>query len=46
LFAQRLEAAWASIDTQEGGSAVPLPPMRQPLRARLRVVRDAFRRRT
>jgi hypothetical protein len=44
LFAQRLKAAWASIDTQEGGSAVPLPPMRKPLLNRLRVVRDAFRR--
>jgi len=46
LFAQRLEAAWASIDTPEGGSAVPLPAMRMPLRDRLRAVHEAFRRRT
>jgi hypothetical protein len=46
LFAQRLGAAWASIDTPEGGSPVALPALRTPLRDRLRVVRDAFRRRT
>lgn len=44
LFAQRLEAAWASIDSSEGGSAVPLPALRMPLRDRLRAVCSAARR--
>jgi len=46
LFAERLEAAWAAIDTPECGSAVPLPRIRQPLSERLRGVRDLVRRQT